>query len=234
MAYPIPPDARAAENFQVIRNFGSVDFEDHVVLNVAGTAVPTALMLGEPVVYTDATVVNAVPTVWQLGTTAGHIAGFNNTFRYAGWCWNKFASTFEGYGSPSCLNLGMVPIAAKTKHRVRVKMADYFYRPTAAANLRIKSTAGQPLVGDDVVVVDCGVGVAAKYACLLPGTGTETAATNPSTLRYKTTAASANPQVNAAADADEVANIRINQCIVGKIVVADAVFATGYCEIEFN
>jgi len=231
MSYPYPPDARAAEDFQLIRAFDNVDFEDHDVLNVAGSAVPAALELGEPVVYTSAVVGTATdPYAFQLGTTAGHIVGFNNNFRFAGWCWNKFGDDFTDYGSPSCLALGRVPIAQRGKHRVRMLASKYIYRPAPAGDLRVKSTALAVAVGDDVVVVDCGAGVMAKYACLLPGDGAETAATNPSTKRYKVTAASANPQVNAAADADEVANLRINTCIVGKVTVVEG----NYVEIEFN
>jgi hypothetical protein len=219
MAYPVPPDPRAAENFQLIRNFGTVDFEDHAVLNVAGSAVPNALALGEPVVYTG--VNKTVPTVWQLGTTAGHIVGFNNDFRFAGWCWNKFGNDFEDYGSPSCLALGKVPIAKYGKHRVRVLTSQYIALTPAAAAVR---TAAAVTLGQDVVVMDMGAGNQAKYAPLLPRATACTIGTDPSTSRYLVAAGDTHT------DADEALNMRIDAAVVGKIVVVDG----NYCEIEFN
>lgn len=213
MSYPIPPDPRAAENFQLIRNFGAVDFEDHAVLNVAGTAVPNALALGEPVVYTG--VNKTEPTVWQLGTTAGHIVGYNNDFKFAGWCWNKYGNDFEDYGSPSCLALGKVPIATKGKHRVRVLTSQYVDTTDPATTGRI---AASVTIGQDVVVMDMGAGNQAKYAPLKPA---DTAGAN---SRYKR----ANPAAFVAAE--EALDLRIDNAIVGKIVVVDG----NYCEIEFN
>jgi hypothetical protein len=219
MSYPIPPDPRAAENFQLIRNFGAVDFEDHSVLNVAGSAVPNALALGEPVVYTG--VNKTEPTVWQLGTTAGHIVGYNNDFKFAGWCWNKYGNDFEDYGSPSCLALGKVPIASKGKHRVRVLTSEYIALTPAAAGVR---TAAAVTIGQDVVVMDMGAGNHARYAPLLPKATAVRTVVNPSTSRYLVTA------TDTQSDADEALNARIDEAIVGKIVVVDG----DYCEIEFN
>lgn len=216
MAYPVPPDPRKEDDFKIIRNFDAIDFEDHSILNVAGTEVPDSLIIGEPVVYTSATSTLTPPVAYKIGTLAGNIVGLDNDFKFAGWVWCNFDKDPLKSGMPSANAIGRVPVAQRGAHRVRLLKSEYIYQPTSNNAYRYKGASETIAVGDDVVPIDCGATVHAKYACLKPQTVGNTG-------RYK--AVGTNPTAE-----EEAANNRIDNCVIGKVAVIDG----NYIEIEFN
>lgn len=162
MTYPIPPDARATDTFDVVRGWETMDRRDFDFSDtIAGDL---ALGLGEPVKFKAG--VAGVVKVDADGGAADYIVGTAAGVRPAGISWTEYNSDFENGGFPDALSTGKVTVLqGKFSCKFDNTSDAYFVAAGAFAGTNLEAAA----VGRDVVAVydhQAPVNPAAKYGCL--------------------------------------------------------------------
>jgi hypothetical protein len=158
MTYPIPPDPRATDDFDVVRGWDTMDRRDFVFSDTIAGDLECAL--GEPVRFvggTDGVVkVDGTPA-------ADYVVGVNANERPAGISWTTYNSDFDNGGFPDALSTGMVTVLQGKFSCKFNNASDAYFVPKADA---IFPTMIDPIVGADVVAVYDHSITTAKYGCV--------------------------------------------------------------------
>jgi len=206
MAYPIPPDARATDDFDVVRGWETMDRRDFDYSDtIAGDL---ELALGEPVRFiagTDGVVKidNVAAADYVVGTTTGQ--------RCAGVSWTEYNSVFENGGFPDALSTGKVTVLQGKFSCKFNNASNAYFAPVGAA---IFGSILSPVVGLDVVAVyddSEKLTRGAKYACV----------SSDPLVRY------GNPPGSLAILAAATA---IDNCVIGKV----SAISGDYVTVDFN
>ena len=158
MAYPIPPDARATDDFDVVRGWETMDRRDFDYSDtIAGDL---ELAIGEPLKFKAG--VDGVLKIDEDAVGADYIVGTTVGQTTAGVSWTEYNSVFENGGFPDALSTGKVTVLqGKFSCKFNNASNAYFMAAGAFAGITLVTAT----VGVDVVAVyDHGVG--AKYGCL--------------------------------------------------------------------
>lgn len=206
MAYPIPPDPRATDDFDVVRGWETMDRRD---LDFSDTiAGDLECALGEPVKFKAG--VDGVVKIDADGGAADYVVGTLTGQRPAGVCWTTYDSTFEDGGFPDALKTGKITVLQGKFSCKFNNDSDAYFAPVAAA---IFASQVAPTVGVDVVAVYDHSEPAAKYACV-------------SSLA---SAAGADPGRYAGVS-PTAAEAAIDRCVIGKVSEIDGDYVT----VDFN
>jgi len=159
MTYPIPPDPRATDDFDVVRGWSTMDRRDFAFSDTIAGDLECAL--GEPVKFKAA--VDGVVKVDADGGAVDYVVGMLTGQRPAGVSWTTYNSDFENGGFPDALSTGMVTVLQGKFSCKFNNASDAYFAPVAAA---IFASQVAPTVGVDVVAVYDHSELAAKYACV--------------------------------------------------------------------
>jgi hypothetical protein len=159
MAYPIPPDPRATDDFDVVRGWETMDRRDLDFSDTAAAS-PLALALGEPLRF-----LAPVPGVVKVDNIAAadYVVGTNAGERCAGVSWTTYNSVFENGGFPDALATGKVTVLQGKFSCKFNNHGNAYFVPAVAA---LFTGHLGPAVGLDVVAVYEDATKSAKYACL--------------------------------------------------------------------
>lgn len=159
MTYPIPPDPRATDDFDVVRGWDTMDRRDFVFSDTIAGDLECAL--GEPVKFKGG--VDGVVKVDADGGVADYVVGEQAGVRPAGISWTTYNSDFDNGGFPDALSTGMVTVL-QGKFSCKFNNASNAYFATAHTSL--PNIVSPPTVGLDVVAVYVHATTWAGYACI--------------------------------------------------------------------
>ena len=160
MAYPIPPDARATDDFDVVRGWENMDRRD-LAFSDTLSASPLTLALGEPVRFIAGD--DGVVKVDNNGGGADYVVGTLAGERPAGVSWTEYNSVFENGGFPDALSTGKVTVLQGKFSCKFNNASNAYFVPVADAAFASNIS---PAVGLDVVAVFDFSELQAKYACV--------------------------------------------------------------------
>ena len=173
MTYPIPPDARVPQNFDIVRGFDTMQRHDHYIsdINAGLDTAPTEVLIGEPLRYLDVAG-QALETAYVIndavaGAPAARVVGDTTarSERFCGVCWTFYTNTFEGGGFPDALGNRKVTVL-KGKFTARMKISDLFLTTATTVAAPVDPAIGRKVV---VVNVDDGTDQYGRYMCIADG-----------------------------------------------------------------
>ena len=160
MTYPIPPDPRATDDFDVVRGWETMDRRDFDYSDTL-SASPLTLALGEPVRFIAGDV--GVVKVDNNGGGVDYVVGTLAGERPAGVSWTTYDSVFENGGFPDALATGKVTVLQGKFSCKFNNHGNAYFVPLADAAFPSNIS---PAVGLDVVAVFDFSELQAKYACV--------------------------------------------------------------------
>lgn len=210
MTYPIPPDPRATDDFDIVRGWDTMDRRQFDVSDTVGAS-PLAVAVGEPVTFLSGSTsvfkaddILTGNTPYVIGTQIKPAPGIGAAGgTVAGISFSEYNSEFENGGHPDALKTGGVTVL-QGKFSLKYAIDDAFF---SKANLGVA-----PAVGLDVVAVyDYDAGPPAEefvgFTCL----------SSDLTVRY-------------AGVSPTVAEARIDASVIGKVSYLDSTHVI----IDFN